>query len=100
MERKIKLTAAIIMAICLMVILFQVPSKAQVRKSTDLQYHQRLQSERTFKRAMERNQFGTLKEAKQVYREKKKADRNAKKKRKEIAKRDMYLARIRELGEN
>ena len=45
MEKKIKLTAAILIAICLMVILFQVPAKAQTKH---IRYHNKLQKERSF----------------------------------------------------
>ncbi|HEY4756049.1 MAG TPA: hypothetical protein VIH28_08350 [Ignavibacteriaceae bacterium] len=42
--KKTGLTAAIIILICMIIIMAQSPAKAQkIRKSTDLEYHERLQ---------------------------------------------------------
>lgn len=46
--RNFALTVIAIMAVLMLIILFQIPAQAQVKKSTSLEYHQKLQKENSW----------------------------------------------------
>jgi hypothetical protein len=93
-----KLIQIAILAVLFGIIAVQTFAQGKsLRKKTGLEYHQALQKQNNFESAMSRNTYGTLKEAKSIYKEKKRSNSESKKKNRVYAKRDLYLAKAREL---
>ncbi len=94
LQRKLAIVSLAIIGLSLLAILFMPKAHAQSMAKD----HAKLQKELSFENVMSRNGYGTVKEAKELYNEKKRSNRESKKKSRVIARRNLYLTKARELG--
>jgi hypothetical protein len=92
--RNFALIVCALMFIAILIVLFAPRAEAQSMAKD----HAKLQKELSYENVMKRNGYGTVKEAKEIYKEKKRSARGSKKKSRIIHKRELYLTKARELG--